>query len=261
MDRVGEEGSICYRELELRADVAVVISEYGRGISEFLQSLERATSDYELMVANQSYLLAVADLLRNASRILDCRVISPTASLFEAAAWAFIDSKDYSAHLQNIDGRFVLSSQESRFVRSRLKSIAQRAHRIRQIYSKEIEASSNPRRSALKFLLEVFLDLPVSAWEFAPCLAMKGNCKACGYAVDHGACAESGSAYDMLSSSREAILRIIRSSLSVMKRQSMNGGLEQNIAAKERHEGSIKLAFTRIESGLCGDYEVVEACD
>lgn len=261
MDRVGEVASLREEEIEQKVDLEVAINEYGRRVGDFLSDLEEPASNYELMLASQRYLLAAADLLSETSGILGLQVMSMRSSLFEAAAWAYLDSKDLSAYIHNLDGRFILDDRNSRFVRSRLKAIALRASRIWQSYRREIDECSSPGRSSLKLLLEVFLDLPVSAWEFAPCLAMKGDCKGCGYASDHGRCAEPGSAYDMLSRSRLAILTALRSSLSCDLSRSMICATKQRAAQIETPDTQLKLALTRIETGLCGEYEVVESCD
>ena len=252
-----EERWLCRMGAQVSLDLASALSEYRLAAEEFARGLDRSSSEYELMVVEQRYLISVSNLLKKTYEIFDYQEGSQAASLFEAAAWSYLDGKDLSAYIQGLDDRFSLSSEDARFVRSRLKTIARRANRISKIYSRDFWDSANLERSAWKFLLDVFLELPVGAWEFVPCLAINGNCRSCGYARDHGICAQTGSACEMLSSSRESILKCIRKILSRMNRSSESNGKEQ----KAQIEGFAKLVFTRIESDICGEYEVVEACD
>jgi hypothetical protein len=130
---------------------------------------------------------------------------------------------------------------------------------MRELYKKDLQDSINPERSSLKFLLELVLELPMGAWECAPCLAMTGNCKDCGYGRDHGICAHPGSTHEMLNSSRETILKIIRRELTESRRRS---GVEILLREQSIHfDLSDKPLSIQMEIDICGEHDIVELCD
>jgi hypothetical protein len=244
---------------DVRTNLDAVLRDYGQATEAFAHDLRQRLSDYDLMVVKQRYLLAAAAKVKSISEIFDYQNLYPAASYFEAAAWAYLDNSDLRAYQQGLDNRFTLNEESSRFLRSRLKVMAERAIRIGELYRKDLRDATNFERSSLKFLLELVLELPIGAWECAPCHAVTGNCKNCGYGRDHGICSHPGSTYEMLSGSREAILNRIRRWLTETGRRSGTGILlqEQNM----HFEFSDKSPSIQMEIDICGEYDIVELCD
>ncbi len=245
---------------DARTCLDAVLEDFRQATEAFAHGSKQPLSDYNLMVAIQRYLLAASAVVKGISEIFNYQNLYPAASFFEAAAWAYLDHSDQRAYHQGLDNRFVLSEDGSRFLRSRLKAMADRANRMVELYRRELQDTANFEHSALKFLLEVVLELPIGAWECAPCFAVTGNCKDCGYGQDHGICSHPGSTYEMLSGSREAILRSIRMGLTQAGRRSGAGILlqEQNM----HFDFSEKSAFFQMEIvDICGEYDIVELCD
>lgn len=244
---------------DAKTNLITLLMDYSQATEAFAQGLRQRSSNYDLMVVIQRYLLAAAAVVKGISEIFDYQNICPAASFFEAAAWAYLDNSDLRAYRHGLDNRFTLNEESSRFLRSRLKVMAERAIRLGELYSKELRDTTNSERSALKFLLELVLELPIGAWECAPCLAVTGNCKDCGYGRDHGICAHPGSTYEMLSGSREAILKRIGRSLTETSRGSGAGILlqEQNM----HFDFSDDSPFIQMEIDFCGEYDIVELCD
>lgn len=209
----------------------------------FASGLEQAISDYELMLAVQRYLLDVSAIARDVSKIFGYSNLLTAVSSLEASAWTCLDSSDLMAQTQGIDGRFSLDEEGSRFLRSGLGVIAKRASRMAVVYSRILQEAVDPSRLALRFLLDLVLDLPIGAWECAPCIAFAGRCEECGYGRDHGLCSGSGSAYAVLRRSREALLEGIRRDLTWAGRTS---------------EEAPPIDW---QVGLCAEGDIVELCD
>ncbi len=207
------------------------------------------------MKINQRYLLDVASVLKSTYEIFDDKDFHRAASYFEAAAWSYLDKSDHLAFNQGHDGRFILSDKKSSFFRSRLMIIAERAKRMKEPCGREFKDTTNPEISTLRFLLDLVLELPIGAWECASCLAMIGNCKDCGYGRDHGICSHPGSNYDMLSSSRDAMLKSIRSNLSEIRSRSRQQDHEMQFYSPDASP------LAQIEIDICGQYDIVEVCD
>jgi hypothetical protein len=259
MTRVINARSLMGNETDAGANLDAVLMDYCQASEAFAHDLRQQSSDYDLMLVVQRYLLAAAAVVKGLSEIFDCQNLYQAASYFDSAAWAYLDNSDLIAYQQRLDYRFTLNKESSRFLRSRLKVIAERANRMRELYKKDLQDSINPERSSLKFLLELVLELPMGAWECAPCLAMTGNCKDCGYGRDHGICAHPGSTHEMLSSSREAILKIIRMELTESRRRS---GAEIPLREQSLHfDLSDKSPSIQIEIDICGEHDIVELCD
>jgi hypothetical protein len=249
----------CQGTVGIKTDVEAVLSEYGRAAEEFGASLSRAKTCYDLMVAKQRYLQSAAEVIKRTSSIFDYQEITLAASFFEAAAWAYLDNSDMRAYHQGLDNRFTLSEEDERFLRSRLKARASEASRIRKLYGREIAAAESPQISALRFLLELVLELPIGAWECAACLAVKGRCMECGYGQDHAICSRPGSTYEMLNRSHEAVLGKIRSSLRETKMisRARNPREEQF----RQLELSDRRSMVSKEIDICGGYDLVRECD
>jgi hypothetical protein len=115
------------------------------------------------MIAKQNYLLAASGVIKGLSEICSCKSICQAATFFEAAAAAYLDDSDRRAYDQGSDGRFSLSEDISCFLKSRLRMWAYRAYRIWALYSTELHSSIDLPGFALKFLLDVALDLPIDA--------------------------------------------------------------------------------------------------
>ena len=259
MTRVINARSLMGNGTDARTNLDAVLRDYCQATEAFANDLRQQSSDYDLMLVVQRYLLAAAAVVKGLSEIFDYQNLCQAASYFEAAAWAYLDNSDLIAYRQGLDNRFTLNKESSRFLRSRLKVIAERAIRTGQLFRKDLRDATNFERSVLKFLLELVLELPMGAWECAPCLAMTGNCKDCGYGRDHGICAHPGSTHEMLSSSRETILKIIRRELTETGRRSGARILmqEQNM----HFDLSDKSPSIQIEIDICGEYDIVELCD
>lgn len=251
--------SLMGNETDAGTNLDALLRDYCQATEVFAHDLRQQSSDYDLMLVVQRYLLAAVAVVKGISEIFDFQNLYQAASFFEAAAWAYLDNSDLRAYQQRLDNRFTLNEESSRFLRSSLKVIAERAIGMRELYWKDLRDSINPERSSLKFLLELVLELPMGAWECAPCLAMTGNCKDCGYGRDHGICAHPGSTHEMLSSSRETILRIIRRELTETGWRSGAGIL---LREREMHfDVSDKLPSIQMEIDICGEHDIVELCD
>lgn len=241
-------------ENEIKTELDPVFREYCQAVEAFAVGVIRPSSVYDLMVVKQRYLLAAAAVAKSLSDIFAYRDVSLAASLFEAAAWAYLDSSDLQAQLQGQDSRFAPGEENFRLLRSRLKVIAERANRFGVLYSKEIRKTSNIEISTLRFLLSLVLDLPMTAWECAPCIAVIGRCSECSYGQDHGICSLPGSTYDMLCRSREAILKSIRRRLTEDDRSSE--------ARRLLHfDSSARSSSATMDIETCWEYDLVEACE
>lgn len=245
--------------IDIKTSLEAVLRKYGQAAEAFLNGLKQSSSNYDLMVSKQSYLLDAAGIINWSSEIFAYQDLSVAASFFEAAAWAYLDGSDLQAYYQELDNRFTLSEDSSRFLRSRLMVRAYEANRLWEICQRELSGTINPRMSALRFLLELVLKLPMGSWECAACLAVSGRCTECGYGRDHDICSHPGSTYEMLCSSREAILKSIRRRLTETGSKPMVGNPmpEQDI----NFDSSDKSYATQMESDICGQYDIVEACD
>jgi hypothetical protein len=249
----------CMGTVATRTDFEAALGQYGRAAEEFGASLGQAETCYDLMVAKQRFLQAAAEVIKKTSLLLDCREISLAATIFEAAAWAYLDHSDMQAFHQGLDNRFTLLEEDERFLRSRLKVRADEARRIRRLYERELAAAESLQISALRFLLDLVLELPIGAWECAACLAFKGRCAECGYGQDHAICSRPGSTYEMLNRSHEAMLGIIRRDLAVMKMRFRDRRpLEEKF---RRLDWSDRLTMLQLEVDICGGYDLVRECD
>ena len=262
MAKVGEERLLNRDEADSRTSLEAILSKHGQAADAYAHDLRQSSSDYESMKINQRYLLDVACVLESTFEIFDNKDnedFQQAASYFEAAAWSYLDKSDQLAYQQGHDGQFTLSDKNSSFFRSRLTIIAERAKRTTEHYGRELQDTTNPEISALRFLLDLVLELPIGAWECASCLAMIGNCKDCGYDRDHGICSHPGSNYDMLSSSRDAMLKSIRSNLSEMSSRSRSESLQQDHEMQFYSPDTSPLAQMDID--ICGQYDILEVCD
>jgi hypothetical protein len=259
MAEVGGERFLNRDGAATRTSLEVILIKYGQAADAYAHDLRQSSSDYESMKINQKYLLEVAFVLESTHEIFDDKDFHQAASYFEAAAWSYLDKSDQLAYHQGHDGRFTLSHRNSSFFRSRLMIIAERAKRLNELCGRELQYTTNPEISTLRFLLDLVLELPIGAWECASCLAMIGNCKDCGYGHDHGICSHPGSNYDMLSSSRDAMLKTIRSNLSEMRSRSRSKSLQQDHGMQFYSPDTSPLAQTDID--ICGQYDIVEVCD
>ncbi len=244
---------------EIKTELDPVFREYCQAAEAFAIGVIRPSSVYDLMVVKQRYLLAAAALLKRLSDIFAYGDIFLAASLFEAAAWAYLDNTDLQAQLRGQDSRFAPGEENFRLLRSRLKVIAERTNRLGGLCSREIMETSNIEISTLRFLLSLVLDLPMSAWECAPCIAVIGRCSECSYGQDHGICSLPGSTYDMLCRSREAILKSIRRRLTKGDRSSEDKRLrqEQNV----HFDSTSRASSVQMDIDTCWELDVVEACD
>ena len=233
-------------EVDTRTSLEAIFGRYGQAADAYAHDLNRSSSDYEVMKVNQKYLTDVASVLKSISEVLNNKDVHQAASHFEAGAWAYLDNSDRLAYRQGLDGRFTLSTRNSSFLISRLTVIAGRTKRLKELYGRELQDTANPKRTALRFMLDLVLELPIGAWECASCLAMRGNCRDCGYGRDHGICSQPGSNYDMLSSSKDAILKSIRANLTEMKMQ---------------FNSTDTSPLAQMEIDICGQYDIVEVCD
>jgi hypothetical protein len=243
----------------IRTDVEAVLREYGRAAEEFGASLSRAQTSYDLMVAKQRYLQSAAEVIKKMSLIFGHKELSLAASIFEAAAWAYLDHSDLRAYHQGLDKRFTLGEEDERFLRSRLKVRADEANRIQKLYGREVIQADNPQISALRFLLDLVLELPIGAWECAACLAVKGRCMECGYGQDHAICSRPGSTYEMLNRSHEAILGSIRRNLTETKGRSR----DRNLREEQFRQWDLADRLSKVpkEIDICGGHDLARECD
>jgi len=232
-----------------------VLSNYKQAVEDFARALEFSTSSYELMIAKQGYLLAASRVIKDLSEMCGHKNLSKAATFFGSAASAYLDDSDRRAHYQSSDNRFALNEEISRFLKSGLKARAYQAYSIWTLYSRELQYSVDSQTSALQFMLDIALELPIDAWDCAPCLAVEGNCKDCGYGRDHRICSYPGSTYEMLSWSSGYIIRCIRKSLTEIRRQSWTGQYE-DLYSREPKE-----LFLNREEDLYEGSDVVDLCD
>jgi hypothetical protein len=245
--------------INIKIDLEDILKEYGQAAEAFSDGLEQSSSNYDLMVVKQSFLLDAAGVFKRTADIFDYRDISLAASFFEAAAWAYLDGSDLQAYYKGLDNRFTLSEDCSRFIRSRLTVRATEAKKIKEVCSRELSYAADPRTWSLRFMLELVLKLPTGSWECSACFAASGKCKDCGYGRDHGICSHPGSTYEMLSSSREAILKSIRKSLIETCRTPEIG---KSLHEQSAQFNSSSISFSsQMEIDICGQYDIVEACD
>jgi hypothetical protein len=240
---------------DARMSLEAVLRNYRQAVEDFALGLEDSSSSYELMIAKQKYLLAASGVIKELSEICSYKRLCKAATFFEAAALAYLDESDRRAYYQGSDGRFALSEDISCFLKSRLRMWAYRAYRIWAIYSMELQSSIDLPASALEFLLDVALELPIDAWDCAPCLASGGNCKDCGYGRDHIICSHSGSTYEMLSLSRGFIIKSIRSVLSKARVQARTDREE------DLYSEPPKYLFLNQEVDLCEGLDAADLCD
>jgi hypothetical protein len=203
--------SVQYPSEDVGAGFQAVLNEYREAAKSFLEGLRSSRSDYERMLVKQGYLLSTSRVLQRTAWICGRREIAAAASFLEVAAASYQDDSDRRAYEQGLYNRFILDFRNAQLLLSRLQM---RAHQACSTWARYNGVSSHdPRASALRFMLEVTLDLPTGAWECACCLAVHGNCKECGYGKDHLACSLPGSTYEMLRLSQEALVSAIRRAL------------------------------------------------
>jgi hypothetical protein len=260
MAKAGEERSQDIDGTDLKNRLETTLSEYGKSAEAFAYGLKRSSTGYDLMLVKQIYLLDTAAVIRSTSEIFDYQDISSEATIFGSDAWAYLNNSDLQAFQQQLDNRFVLSKDWSHFLRCRLEAAAKAANRIEALFSKELQDTENSELSALRFLLDVVLELPIGAWENATCFAMNGNCRDCGYGRDHGICSIPGSNYWILNNSCELMLKDIRKNLTRNRRTSRAENLKQE---QKAHFSSDKdeQASSQTEIDIFGEYDLVEVCD
>jgi hypothetical protein len=139
--------------IEIKTELDIVFREYYHAVEAFALGVTRPSSVYDLMVVKQRYLLAAAAVLKSVSDIFAYRDVSLAASLFEAAAWAYLDNSDLQAQLRGLDNRFAPAEENLRPLRSRLKVIAERVDRIGILYRKEIQETPTSRLQHCDFFL------------------------------------------------------------------------------------------------------------
>jgi len=243
-------------DIFLRDSLAALLSEYRRSAEDFQYGLEQSSSDYGLMVVKQRYLIDAAAIIESISVILDHQEISSAASRLRSAAWSQLDDSDLEGFLKH---KNILSKDWSCFLRSRLESAAKNAKWIAILSNKELKETSDPGHSALKFLLDIVLGLPIGPWECASCLYMNGNCRDCEYGRAHGKCSLPESDYGILKDSSETMIQDIRKNLAERRWIS---GAEYHKHQNEAQFGSIsEPAFSISESDICREYDLVGAFD
>ena len=259
MAGAGEERSQDIDGTDLKNSLEAVLSEYDKSAEAFAYGLKQSSTEYDLMLVKQIFLLDSAAIIKSTSEIFDYQYIFSEASIFGSAAWAHLNTSDLLAFQQGLDNRFVLSKEWSQFLRSRLEAAAKAANRAEALFRKELQSTKNPERSALRFLLDVILELPVGAWENATCFAMNGNCRDCGYGRDHGICSIPGSNYWILNNSRELMLKDIRKSMTINRRRAGAENLKQE--QKAHFSSDNEQVSSQTETDICGEYDLVEVCD
>lgn len=237
------------------AGFKAVLNKYKKAVEDFTLALEFSTSSYDLMIAKQEYLMAVSGVIKDISEICGYDNLSKAATFFESAASAYLDDSDRRAHNHSSDGRFALNEDISRFLKSRLDMRAYQAYRIWALYSKELQYSIDPSAFLLEFMLDIALELPIDAWDCAPCLAAGGNCKGCGYGRDHRICSHPGSTYEMLSWSSGYIIKGIREGLTETRVQSPNSRRRDSCSNEPK-----KLVIGQRDDS-CEGFDAVDLCD
>jgi hypothetical protein len=260
MAGAGEERSQDIDGTDLKNSLEAALSEYGKSAEAFAYGLKRSSTEYDLMLVKQIYLLDSAAIIKSISEIFDYQDFSSEASIFGSAAWAHLNNSDLQAFQQGLDNRFVLSKDWSHFLRCRLEAAAKEANRAEALFSKELQSTENPELSALRFLLDVVLELPIGAWENATCFAMNGNCRDCRYGRDHGICSIPGSNYWILNNSRESMLKDIRKNMTKNRRTSRAENLKQEQKAHFSSDKDEQVS-SQTETDICGEYDLVEVCD
>jgi hypothetical protein len=235
--------------------LGAIIADYKKAVEDFTLALEVSSSVYEIMLAKQGYLMAAAGVIEDLSKIYNIKGLCKAAEFFEAAAMAYLDDSDRKAFYMGSDGRFALSEDISRFLKSRLRTWAYRACGTGMLYCRELLYSNDLQSSFLRFLLDVALELPIDAWDCAPCLAAEGNCRDCGYGRDHIICAHSGSTYEMLSWSRGFIIRSARRALAKV------GVRAKAYQGEDLYSGAAKYSILNQEADLCDGSDAVDLCD
>ena len=259
MAKAGEGKSRDIDGTDTKNRLEAALSEYRKSAEAFGCGLKQSSTEYDLMLVKQIYLLDAAAIIKSTSEIFDYQAISLDASVFGSAAWAHLNNSDLQAFQQRLDNRFVLSKDWSHFLRCRLEAAAKTANRVEALFSKELKSIENPGLFALRFLLDVVLELPVGAWENAACFTMNGNCRNCGYGRDHGICSIPGSNYWVLNNSRELMLRDIRKNMTKNRRRSRAENLKQE--QKAHFSSDNERAFSQTETDICGEYDLAEVCD
>lgn len=235
------------------------LGDYGQALDDFMLGLKRPSSEYELMAVKQRYILEAAGAIKKAAQSFDFHDLSLKASILEAAARAYGDSPPPLLQHDMTGKRCVLTEENYRFLRSRLKDKAHRANRSQELFCREMLQAPGLERSALKFLLDVTLELPMGAWECAACIAVSGRCEYCDHGLAHGLCSEPGSAYQTLHRSREAVLVSIRDALArTGRRPSAADHFPENGLFPETAP-RFPLAYEDLDT--CWEYDVVEICD
>lgn len=239
---------------DARKSLIAVLSDYKEAVEDFAFGIEISDSNYDLMASKQKYLQAASRAIIGLSEIYECKSLWKAATFFEAASRAYLNDSDRKAYYDRSDSRFVLDENVSRFLRSRLSMRADQAYMTWALYSREILDSIDPKPSTLKFMLDIALELPIDAWDCAPCLAAKGNCKECAYGRNHKICSHPGSTYEMLRWSSEYIIKSIRESLAENRMQSING-------QEDLRSGRPAELFLIMGDDLCEGSNAIDLCD
>lgn len=251
---MAEHSEILPKDTE--SSLVAVLSNYKQAVEDFALAVEFSTSSYELMIAKQKYLQSASGVIKDLSDICDIETLSKAATFFKSAALAYLDDSDRRAHYQGLDGRFTLSEDVSRFLKSRLKMRAYQAYGIWAFYSRELRYSIDLQASTLQFMLDISLELPIDAWDCAPCLSAGGNCMDCGYGRDHKICSHPGSTYEMLSWSSGYIIKSIRMGLAKTKTRSRNG-----YEGADPFSGESEELFLDPGENLHEDSGAIDLCD
>jgi hypothetical protein len=260
MAGAGEERSQDTDGTDLKNSLEAASSEYGKSAEAFAYGLKQSSTEYDLMLVKQIYLLDSAAIIKSTSELFDYQDISSEASIFGSAAWANLNNSDLQAFQQGLDNRFVLSKDWSHFLRCRLEAAAKTANRVESLFRKELQDTENPELSALRFLLGVVLEVPIGAWENASCFAVNGNCRDCGYGRDHGICSIPGSNYWILNNSRESMLKGIRKNMTKIRMRFR----AENLKQKQNVHFSLdkdEQVSSQTETDICGEYDLAEVCD
>lgn len=195
----------------------IVQTDLAQAVDRFTNDLETAASDYHRMVAKQRFLLSASDALKQMAVLCGCSGIARITFVLKTAAGSYLDDPDHRAYEEGLDRRFTLNPRDSGFLRTRLSTRANHVHRLLMNHCKdlqEFQEGSNFVKSALKFMLDLALNLPICAWDCAPCLAFEGACQDCGYGKNHHICSQPESTYKMLSRSQETLVKCLRSYLT-----------------------------------------------
>lgn len=236
-------------ESDTRAKFESMLNEHSQAADDFAGHLAQPSSSYHMMLAKQSYLLSVARLIKRISEAYGFEDIYEEACCFETAARSYIDESDQRAFHQDLDKRFDLSDDWRGFLLARLMKRARSAERISAFYRKRIGEADDLEILALKYMLDLILDLPVGAWECAPCLAANGRCDICDYGRDHEICSQPGSTFEMLSRSGQSMADIMRRSIKDQRIES----LSDPIVSSRRPSTPIQKVMELSEDGDCAN--------